>query len=101
MESRPRTLEQLLDREEALALQRISESVKRLGEGLCTATNLRGTIRRHPLLATGLGACLGFAGGPLLRRTLARALSATAKLPIRRGLPGAVLASLRKARGLG
>ena len=98
MDSRPRTVEQLLDREEALALQRISAAVHQLGDDLCTATDLRGRIRRHPLLAAGLGACLGFVGGPFVRRTLERALGATARLPLPDGLAGVVLASLRGAR---
>lgn len=42
------------------------------------ATDLRGEIRRHPFLAAGLGACLGFAGGPPVLRTTMRALKSRA-----------------------
>jgi hypothetical protein len=60
----------LLDREEALAIHRISASAERLGDELFTALDLRGQIRSHPLLAAGLGAFLGFVGGPLVLRGL-------------------------------
>ena len=77
---------QLLDREEALAIQRISETLQNAGEGLCRATDLRARIQRHPYLYAGLGACLGFVGGPFVGRTLARVL------------PGLTLAALRGVR---
>jgi hypothetical protein len=101
---RPRTVEQLLDHEEALAIQRISDSLQDLGGDLCRSTDLRGRIRRHPLLAAGLGACLGFLGGPFVLRTFKRALSATSSLHIpgaraTYALPGLVLASLRGVGG--
>jgi hypothetical protein len=101
----PRTVEELLDREEALALQRIGESMRDLGEDLSRATGLRQRIRSHPFLAAGLGACLGFAGGPLALRACKRALSLASSTPFlgalkTRALPGVVLAALRRAQGL-
>ena len=83
--SRPKTVEKLLDREEALALQRISETVARVGDDLLGATDLRGKIRRHPFLAAGLGAGLGFVAGHLVLRTIKRAFSS----PSRMSFPGA------------
>lgn len=61
---RPRTAEELLDQEEARALQRMTHSVQRLGDDLCAATAARERIRRHPLAAVGLGAVIGFVVGP-------------------------------------
>ena len=99
--TRPRTLEQLLDREEELAILRIRDSLANAGSDLLRATDLRGRIRRHPLLAAGLGACLGFVGGPFALRTIRRLLGATSNLAIPGAgapfaLPGLVLASLRR-----
>jgi len=53
------------------------------------------------LLATGLGACLGFVGGPFALRAIRRLLRAASNIAIPGagapyGLPGFVLASLRK-----
>src|SRR6185369_9439757 len=98
--SRPRTVEQLLDREEALAFQRISEALRHAGEGLLEATDLRGKIRRHPFLAAGLGAGLG----SFVLRALKRVVSATSGIPIPGArppyaLPGLLIASLRVVRG--
>lgn len=102
--SRPRTVEQLLDREEALAFQRISEALRHAGEGLLEATDLRGKIRRHPFLAAGLGAGLGFFGGSFVLRALKRVVSATSGIPIPGArppyaLPGILIESLRGVRG--
>jgi len=96
-------MEELLDQEEALAIQRITESVHSTGEELCSAAELRPTIRRHPFLAVGLGAAAGFFGGPLLVRSSRRLLT---KLPATLGalsgrassLQGIALASLRAVR---
>ena len=101
--SRPRTVEQLLDREEALAYQRISAALQRAGEGLLEATDLRARIRRHPFLAAGLGVGLGFFGGSFALRTLKRVVSATSSIPIPGArppyaLPGILIASLRGIR---
>jgi hypothetical protein len=60
----------LLDHEEALALQDLTTSVQGLGEELCSAIDLRGRIRRYPLLSTGLAALLGYFGVPPLVRGL-------------------------------
>ena len=101
---RPRTVEQLLDREEALAYQHISAALRHAGEGLLEATDLREKVRRHPFLAAGLGAGLGFFGGPFILRTLKRVVSATSSIPIPGArppyaLPGILIESLRSVRG--
>jgi hypothetical protein len=75
--------------------------VQVLGGDFCRATDLRGRILRHPLLATGLGACLGFAGGPFALRAIRRLMRAASKIAIHGAgapyaLPGLALASLRK-----
>jgi hypothetical protein len=99
----PATAEELLDREEALAIQRIASSVQRVGDDLCAATDARGRIRRHPFLATGLGALAGFVGGPLILRGLKRVLTMTSNTTNSASsrphtLPGLVMASLRGVR---
>ncbi len=99
----PKTVEALLDREEALAIQRIADSVPRLGEELCAATGVRDTIRRHPLVAVGFGAVCGFVGGPLVLQACERILAATSGVansapPRARALPELVLTSLRAVR---
>jgi hypothetical protein len=100
---RPATAEELLDHEEALAIQRIAGSVQRLGDDVLVATDLRGRIRRHPFLAVGIGAFSGFVGGPLLLGTLERVMTMTAGIPnlpsVRpRALSGLVWARLRGIR---
>jgi hypothetical protein len=74
-------VEELLDHEEALAIQRIAGSVQRLGDDVLAATDLRGRIRRHPFLAIGIGAVSGFIGGPLLLGAFKRVLTMTSSLP--------------------
>ena len=78
---RPATAEELLDHEEALAIQRVAGSVQRLGDDVLAATDLRGRIRRHPLLAIGIGAVSGFLGGPLLLGALKRVMTMAAGVP--------------------
>ena len=68
----PATAEEFLEREEALALQRLTSVVQRAADELCPASELRPLIRRHPFLATGLGAFLGFVSGPHMLRVLAK-----------------------------
>lgn len=99
----PTTAEELLDHEEALALQKIADSARRLGDDVCAAADLRRRIRRHPLLASGLGVFVGYVGGPLFLRAFERILALTSSVPApaaRRPhtLPGLVLASLRVVR---
>jgi len=74
-----------------------------VGDDLLGTTDLRGRIRRHPFLAAGLGAGLGFVAGHLVLRTIKRAVSS----PSRMSFPGArtaydlagvVVESLRKVR---
>jgi hypothetical protein len=69
---RPKTAEELLDREEAFALQRIACATERFGDDLCEAGRLRAHIREHPLVAVGLGGLLGFLCGPPAMRLLGR-----------------------------
>lgn len=99
----PATAEELLDREEARAIQHIVDAVQHVGSDLCAAADVRRRISRHPFLATGLGAFVGFVGGPLILQAVKGALTAASSLrnPITRPLhtlPGLALASLRIMR---
>ena len=96
----PTTVEELLDHEEALAIHRLRSSVQRAGEAVCTAVDLRPSIQRHPLLAMGLGAALGFVGVPTVPyafrwivRTATRVPQLAAQMP--GGTSGFVLNALR------
>jgi hypothetical protein len=96
-------VDELLDNEEALAIQRIASTVQRFGDDLCVAADVRQRIRRHPFLATGLGAFAGFVGGPPILRTVVRLLTATSNKskstsPVPGNFPELVMASLRIAR---
>jgi hypothetical protein len=100
---RHKTVEELLDHEEALAIQRITVSVQRLGGDLCAAADLRRRIRSHPFIATGLAALAGFAGSKLGLRAIGSLSTMTSSLaglaaqrPIT--LPGLVMTSLRLVR---
>jgi hypothetical protein len=99
----PATVEQVLDHEEALAIERIRSSVQRAGEELCAVIDLRPRIRRHPLLAAGLGAAFGFVGGPIapgalgwIVRSASRVSHLAARMP--GGAFGFVLSALRGFR---
>jgi hypothetical protein len=97
-------VEELLDYEESLAIQRIASSVQRLGDDVLAETDLRGRIRRHPFLALGIGAVSGFIGGPLLlgsfKRVLIMAPSFTKSAsPRAHAWSGLVWNQLRGARG--
>jgi hypothetical protein len=97
-------VEQLLDREEALAIQRLADSLRNLAEDACAMAELRPRILRQPFLATGLAGVLGFVGGPRVLRGLERVATGAAGLPALRSsgprtLPGLALASLRLLRG--
>ncbi len=99
----PTTVEALLENEEALAIQRIADSVQRLGDDVCAATGVRERIRRHPFVAAGIGAVCGFVGGPLILQSLERILTATSGVsnaaPARmRPLPELLMTSLRAIR---
>jgi len=99
----PTTVEALLDHEEGLAIQRIADSVQRLGNDLCAAADLRRRIRSHPFAATGFSAFMGFVGGPLVLKAFKRVLTMASRIPNpapRRSitLPGLVLASIRAVR---
>jgi hypothetical protein len=102
----PRTAAELLDREEALAIQRITNTLGSVGEDLCAATALRPAIRGHPLLAVGLGAVAGFFGGPVLLKASRRLVGGVPSMlgavsnPTKH-LKGIALASLRAVRARG
>lgn len=86
-----------------MAIQRITDSVQRLGADLCDATDLRRSIRRHPFVAMGLGAFAGFLGSPLILRGVRRILAMTSSAPKPASwwpstLPNLVLESLRGIR---
>jgi hypothetical protein len=90
-------VKELLDHEEALALQRISGGLQRLGDELGQQLNYTDTIRDHPLLTTGLSALLGFVGGPLLLPGLERTLKVASRVSSSASLhlltmPGLILA---------
>jgi hypothetical protein len=96
----PTTVEELLAHEEVLAIQRIASSVQRLGDDVFAAADLRRRIRKHPFLSTGLGALLGFVGGPLVPRAVVRISKMTSSVANPASLrphtlPGLVWASLR------
>ena len=76
---RPTTVEELLGREEALAIQQIVGSVQRMADDVLVTTDLREQVRQHPGMALSLSALLGFVAAPLLGRAARRALSATVK----------------------
>ncbi len=99
----PATVSELLDYEEAMAIQGITATVQRLGTDILVATDVRNRIRRHPFLAVGIGACLGFVTGPFLLRNFKGILIAATTLPSRiprppHSLPGLVTASLSAFR---
>jgi hypothetical protein len=99
----PATVEQLLEQEEARAIQRLASSLHRLEHDVLAAVELRARIRRHPFLATGLGAALGFAAAPLAPRILRWIVTAASGLPhlaarMPVGVACLVLASVRGAR---
>lgn len=99
----PATAAELLDQEEALAIQNVADSALRLGDDLSAAADLRGRIRRHPFLAIGLGAVAGFVGGPLLLRASKRLLSSASGVALAasarpQALSGFLRTSLRAVR---
>ncbi len=79
--SKPRTKattpEALLDREEALAIQRLTGSIQRVSDEIIEAVDLRARIRRNPWIAVGIGATAGFLGGPFVLRLLKNFSSAS------------------------
>ena len=82
-----------------MAIRRITATLGRFGDELCAATDVQRRIRRHPFLAAGIGACLGFLGGPLVLRTIRHALAAASRRP--NDVRGLVLASVRAVRRRG
>lgn len=93
----------------------MAEAVQSLGDDVLAATDLRQRIRRHPWVATGVGAMVGYVGGPRVLRGIAGALgfiaalgplsaSSSSKIPPglglrpRHRLPGLVLGALGVSR---
>lgn len=73
-EREPRSLDELLDREERAAWDGIQVAVAGLGEDLVRATRLRERVRAHPWLALASAAALGALAAPLAVRAV-RALA--------------------------
>ena len=95
----PESARELLDREQARVLDSLAVSVRRLGETLCAAAELRPAIRRSPLLTSGLAVLLGFVGSPLVPGLLRRGMGVALGAPrVVSRVPGFVFAALRIAR---
>jgi len=67
---RARTAFEYLDEEERRASEALKISLLAAGEDLCQVTDVRGIVRRHPVLALGASAALGAALAPLLAHIL-------------------------------
>jgi ElaB/YqjD/DUF883 family membrane-anchored ribosome-binding protein len=74
------SIDDLLDREEARALNQLADAAHRAGEDFCTRFEVRERIRGHPWVSLALGAATGFVGGAPLLRVMARA--ATFLIPV-------------------
>lgn len=61
----PVTVAQLLDQEEAWAIEGLTDRIGRCGESSPGVERLRARIRRFPLFSAGLGALIGFVGAPI------------------------------------
>ncbi|MCC6407556.1 MAG: hypothetical protein IT453_10330 [Planctomycetes bacterium] len=92
-------MDELLDREQQLAIEHITESVQRLGDVAWRTADLRGRTRRHPWLATGLAGLAGYFGAPWLLRSLGRALTSFSGGAGVTAMPKVVFATLRFVRG--
>ena len=99
----PRTLEELLDREEALAERGIARGAEQLGQDARDALNLRHHFQRHPFKTSailgGLGVLLGsFArGAPRRRRGRSPILGLLVRSLLGTSLTGAVASRVAKA----
>lgn len=71
---RARTALEYLDQEEDRAAEALKSSVLAAGEDLCRITDVRGLVRRHPVVALGASAVLGAALAPFLADALRGAL---------------------------
>ena len=71
----PKSIDELLDREEALALATISDGFERFGDDVMEDSGLRRAVREHPILSTTLVAAIaagcGYLAGPALVRAVA------------------------------
>lgn len=72
---RARTAFEILDEEERRASEALKGSVLAAAEDLCQVTDVRGVVRRHPVLALGVSAALGAALAPLLAEVLREQVS--------------------------
>lgn len=63
-------IEKLLAREEERALEDLRRALVGLGETVAVATNLRSTVRAHPLLSVVSAAAVGFVTSPVIVRSL-------------------------------
>lgn len=68
----PRTEEEFLELQDALAHERLKLAARSLGEDVLSALELRGRVERHPFASVGASAV----GGMLLARPLLRLLRA-------------------------
>ncbi len=72
---RVRSALEYLDREEDRAAEALKSSMLAAGEDLCRITDVRGIVRRHPVVALGAGAALGAVLAPYLADALRGGLS--------------------------
>ncbi|MCY2959075.1 MAG: hypothetical protein NTY35_02830 [Planctomycetota bacterium] len=71
---RARSAFEYLDQEEQRATEALKASLLAAGEDLCQITDVRGLVRRHPVVALGAGAALGAALSPILADALRGAI---------------------------
>ncbi len=76
----PRTLREFLDREEARTLHELHQSASALGDDLKRIGHLEERVQRHPWLALGAAAAIGFAVAPLVSRFAGRGAALAMRL---------------------
>lgn len=76
----PRTLREFLDREEARTLHELGQSAAAFGQELKQVGQLEARVQRHPWLAIGAAAAIGFGAGPLVGRASGRVGSSALRL---------------------
>ena len=67
---KPRTPEELLDRQAAAARRELLGAALLLADEVRAAVDLRGRVRRHPVLSLAVALGLGWTAGPALARGL-------------------------------
>lgn len=102
-QGRPKTVRELLDHEQLLAMRACRSSARQLGRELLAASGLRDGIRKRPLVAAGAAACLGVLGGPPILRALRSGSVASGGAVAQAGghsrvLVAAALVALRRLR---